>query len=158
MLQRWRKHKYFRDIYSLSGSFWGQTAQISCLTGRASQNAFKTTTPSCLSYDGGGHFYHSTCQGCKKSAKIQLLVDNTFGDKTLLTIQTNCIIKAVKDQKMAKITKRTANLGCHCRCSVKSLAARPSLKLLSRRLWLRLSLFLSRKSPYCHPRLVFGEE
>jgi hypothetical protein len=41
-------------------------------------------------------------QGCKKSARIKLLVDNLFGDKALSIIQTNLIIKAVKDEKMLK--------------------------------------------------------
>ncbi len=42
---RWRENKYFGDSYFLSGSYWGQTAQISCKTGRVSQSALKTDNP-----------------------------------------------------------------------------------------------------------------
>ncbi len=41
------------------------------------------------------------------SVRIKLLVDNPFGNKTLSIVQTKCIIKAVKDEKM---TKRTTNI------------------------------------------------
>jgi hypothetical protein len=39
----------------------------------------------------------ATRQGCKKSAKIKLLVDETFGDKNLSIIQTNHTSKAIKN-------------------------------------------------------------
>jgi hypothetical protein len=77
-------------------------AQISRLTGRAGQSALETPTPFSLGYDGGVHFHHLMCQGCKNSSRIKLLVDNMFGDKTQSIIQTNCIIKAVTDEKMPK--------------------------------------------------------
>jgi hypothetical protein len=77
-------------------------AQIICLTGRANKSALETTAPSSLRYDEGAHFHCLALQSCKKSARIKLLADNTFGDKTLLVIQTNCIIKAVIDKKLQK--------------------------------------------------------
>jgi hypothetical protein len=77
-------------------------AQISRLTGRAGQNALKTATPSSPGNDGGAHFHCLVRQGYKKAARIKMLVDNTYGDKTLLIIQTNFIIRAVKDEKRPK--------------------------------------------------------
>jgi hypothetical protein len=50
------------------------------------------------------------CQGYKKWVRIKLLVDTLYREKTLLIILRNCIIKAVKDQKITKITKRTADV------------------------------------------------
>jgi hypothetical protein len=38
-------------------------------------------------------------QGCQKLARIKLLVNNMFEDKTLSALQTNLIIKAVADEK-----------------------------------------------------------
>jgi hypothetical protein len=64
--------------------------------------ALETATPSSPGFAGGEHIHRYTCRGCKKSARIKLSVYNTFGDKTLLIIQTNLIIKAVKDDKMPK--------------------------------------------------------
>jgi hypothetical protein len=85
-------------------------AHFSRLTGRAGQSALKTATPSGLGYDGGALFRRRAHQGCKDSARINMLVDNMFGDKTLSIIQTYFIIRAVKDRKKAKITKTTANV------------------------------------------------
>jgi hypothetical protein len=61
---------------------WVHTAQICRLTSRADQSILKTATPSSPGYDGGTHFCHRTCQGCKKLARIKLLDNNTFGNKT----------------------------------------------------------------------------
>jgi hypothetical protein len=61
-------------------------AQINRLTGRASQSAVKTATPSSPDYDGGEHFHRRACQGCQKSARIKLLVDNMPGEKTISII------------------------------------------------------------------------
>jgi hypothetical protein len=69
------------------------------LAGRAGQSALYTATTSNPQYDRGAGIHRHTRQGCKKSAKIKLLVDNTYGIKTLLIIPTNYIIKAVKDEK-----------------------------------------------------------
>jgi hypothetical protein len=69
------------------------------LTGRASQSALEAATPSSPGSDGGAHFRRYARQGCKKSVGIKLLVNNTFGDNILSIIQTNYIIKAVKDEK-----------------------------------------------------------
>jgi hypothetical protein len=78
-------------------------AQFIHLTGRADQSAIETITTSNLSYDRGGHFRRCGSQGCKKSARIKPLVDDTFREKTLSIIQTNCSIKAVKDKKITKM-------------------------------------------------------
>jgi hypothetical protein len=43
------------------------------------------------------HFRRQVRQGCEKVGE-----NKTFGDKTLSIIQTNFIIKTVKDQKMPK--------------------------------------------------------
>jgi hypothetical protein len=64
-----------------------------------SDQPFQTATPSSPGYDGGTHFCCPARQGCRKLARIKLVVDNMFGDKTLLIIQTNFIIIAVKDDK-----------------------------------------------------------
>ncbi len=69
-------------------------ARISRLTSRAGQSALETVTPSRPSSDRGAHFRCCVLQGCKKSARMKLLVLNTFGDNTLSIIQTNCNIKA----------------------------------------------------------------
>jgi hypothetical protein len=45
------------------------------------------------------YFRRYARQGCKKSVGIKLSVNNTFGDNILSIIQTNFIIKAVKDEK-----------------------------------------------------------
>jgi hypothetical protein len=39
-----------------------------------------------------------------------MLVDNTFGDRTLSIIQTNFIIRAVIDEKKAKMMKTTTDV------------------------------------------------
>ncbi len=41
---------------------------------------------------------------------MKLLVDSTFGGKSLSIIQRNCIIKAVKDKKNAKMMKRITDI------------------------------------------------
>jgi regulator of extracellular matrix RemA (YlzA/DUF370 family) len=48
------------------------------------------------------HFRRHARQGCKNAARIKMLVDNTYGEKTLSIIQTNFIIRAVKDEKRPK--------------------------------------------------------
>jgi hypothetical protein len=73
--------------------------QINRLTGRASQSAFEAVTPSSPGYDGGVHFHRRACQGCQKSERIKLLVDNMLGEKEMSIIQTNLIKIAVKDEK-----------------------------------------------------------
>jgi regulator of extracellular matrix RemA (YlzA/DUF370 family) len=40
----------------------------------------------------------------------KLLVNNTYGEKTLSIIQKNCIITAVQNEKMTKMTKRIADV------------------------------------------------
>jgi hypothetical protein len=72
-----------------------RTAQINRLTGRPSQSALEAATPSSPGYNGGVRFRRYSRQGCKKSAGIKLLVNNTFRDNILSIIQTNYIIKAV---------------------------------------------------------------
>jgi hypothetical protein len=109
MLQRWHKNRYFGDSYSLSKSFWARTAQINRLTGRASQSALEAATPSSPGYDGGAHFHRRARQGCQKSARIKMLVDNTYGDKILSMIQIDFIIRAVKDKKRPKWQKWPPN-------------------------------------------------
>jgi hypothetical protein len=74
-------------------------AQINRLTGRASKSALEAATPSSPGYDGGAHFQRRARQGCQKSARIEMLVDNTYGDKILLIFQIDFIIRAVKDEK-----------------------------------------------------------
>jgi hypothetical protein len=60
-----------------------RTAQINRFTGRASQSAVEAVTPSSLGYDGGVHFYRRARQGCQKSARLKLLVDNMPGEKKI---------------------------------------------------------------------------
>jgi hypothetical protein len=67
-------------------------AQSNRLTGRASQSSLEATTPSSPGYDGGAHFRLYGHQGCKKSAGIELLVNNMFGDNILSIIKTNYIL------------------------------------------------------------------
>jgi hypothetical protein len=77
-------------------------AQINRLTSRGSQSALEATTPSNPGYDGGAHFHRCARQGCQKSARIKMLVDNTYGGKILSIIQIDFIIRAVKDKKRPK--------------------------------------------------------
>ncbi len=77
-------------------------AQMNRLTGRASQNTLEAATLSSPGYDGGAHFHRRACQGCQKSARIKLLVDNMLGEKAKSIIQSNFIKIAVKDEKMTK--------------------------------------------------------
>jgi hypothetical protein len=46
------------------------------------------------------------CQGSQKPAGIKPLVDSAYGDKSLSKIQTNFIIKAVKDEKLTQNDKK----------------------------------------------------
>jgi hypothetical protein len=48
-------------------------------------------------------------QGCQKSARIKMFVDNTYGDKILSIIQIDFITIAVKDEKRPKWRKRPPN-------------------------------------------------
>jgi hypothetical protein len=106
-LERFCKNEYDRDSYSLFSSFRSQPALISCLANRASLNAIDAATPSSPIYDGGAGLYQRTCQDCKKKlARIKLLVNSACGKKTPSIIQTNCIIKTVKDKNITKMTKR----------------------------------------------------
>ncbi len=57
---------------------------------------------------GGVNFRRRSCQGCKKSARIKLSDNNTYGDKTLSIVRTNCIAKAFKGEKITEMTKRAA--------------------------------------------------
>jgi hypothetical protein len=40
----------------------------------------------------------------------KLLVNNTYGDMTLLILQTKCIIKSVEDETVTKMMERTTNV------------------------------------------------
>jgi hypothetical protein len=97
-LERSCKKGCYWDSYSLSGSFRGWLAPISCLAGRAGQSALYTPTPSYRSYDKGTELHHRTRGGCKKLVRIKLLVDNAY-----------YIIKSIKDKKITKMMKRTAD-------------------------------------------------
>jgi hypothetical protein len=77
-------------------------AQIRHLTSRGRQSALEIATPSSIGNNTGAHFLCRARQGCQKSARIKLLVNNMLGKKTLSIIQTNFIIIAVKDEKMPK--------------------------------------------------------
>jgi hypothetical protein len=79
-----------------------RTAQINRLTDRTSQSALEAATPSSPGFDRGAFFHRRARQGCEKSARIKMLVDNTYGDKTLSIIQIDFIIRAVKDEKRPK--------------------------------------------------------
>jgi hypothetical protein len=85
-------------------------AQISLFTRRTGQSTLETATLSSPSDDGGAHLRSHTRRGCNKLVRIKLLVGNTFGDKTQSILPTNCFIKAVKDEKMTKLTIRTADV------------------------------------------------
>jgi hypothetical protein len=80
------------------------------LDGRTGQITLYTVTPSNLRYDRGDGILHRTHQGCKKSARIKLLVNNTNGIKALSIIQTNYITKTIKDEKITKMVKRNADI------------------------------------------------
>jgi hypothetical protein len=41
-------------------------------------------------------------QGCQKSVRIKLLVDNMLGENSMLIIQTNFIKIAIQDEKTSK--------------------------------------------------------
>jgi hypothetical protein len=73
-------------------------------------NRLRNHYPLLYELRGGTIFHRWGREGCKKSAGIELLVDNMYGDKTLSIIQTNCFIKAFKGIKLTKMTKRTANI------------------------------------------------
>jgi hypothetical protein len=90
----------------LSLKAFERTAQINHFTGRASQSAVEAATPSSPGYDGGAHFHRRARQGCKKSARLKLLVDNMPGEKKISIIQTNFIKIAVKDEETSKRRKR----------------------------------------------------
>jgi hypothetical protein len=109
-------------------------AQISRLTSRAGQSILENHYPSSPGYNGGTHFRRCAHQGCKKLARKKLMVINTFGDKTLSIIQTNYIIKAVKDEKRQNDEKDRQSCGCCCRRCMLGLAAKPLTQLPSRRL------------------------
>jgi hypothetical protein len=85
-------------------------AQINRLTGRAGQSALEAAAPSSPGYDEGAHFRCHARQGCQKSARIKLLVDNMLGEKTMMIIQTNFTNIAVKDEKMPNRRKRPSTL------------------------------------------------
>ncbi len=61
----------------------------------------RNSYPSNPGNERGVHFCRRAAW-LQKSARIKLLVDRTFGDKSLSIIQRNCSIKAVKDKKMPK--------------------------------------------------------
>ncbi len=69
-----------------------------------------------------------------------------YGDKILSIIQIDFVIRAVKDQKKAKMTKMAADV------VVAVAAALPSTQLLSRTLW----LCPSRQDSYHRPRASFS--
>jgi hypothetical protein len=118
--------------------------QISRLTGRAGQSTLGTATPSSPGNDGDAHFRYRAQQGCKKKlTRIKLLVNDIFREKTLSIIQTNYIIKAVKDKKCQNDEKDRQRRGCHCRCCILSPVAKLSMQFPSRRLWLCHSQFSS---------------
>jgi hypothetical protein len=73
-------------------------------------NCLRTATTSSQSYDRITHFHCRGRQGCQKSARIKLMDHNTFGGKILSPIQTNYIIKAVKDKKITRMMKGTTNV------------------------------------------------
>jgi hypothetical protein len=56
------------------------------LDDRANQSALYTATPSNPRSDRGAGICRHTCRGCKKLAKIKLLVNNTYEIKTLSII------------------------------------------------------------------------
>jgi hypothetical protein len=80
-------------------------AQINRLTGRASQSALEAATPSNPGYDRGALFHRRARQGCQKSARIKLLVNNMLGETAMSSIQMNFIKRAVKDEKTTKRRK-----------------------------------------------------
>ncbi len=84
-------------------------AQINPLICRAGQSALEAATPSSAGYDWGAYFPHRACQGCQKSVRIKLLVDNMLGEKVMFIIQTNFIKIAVKDGNV-ETTKKTADI------------------------------------------------
>jgi hypothetical protein len=64
--------------------------------------------PNHLMYRLSSH--HRTRQSCKKSARIKLLVDNTYGDKTCRSLKQIASSKLFKTKKMTKMAKRTADV------------------------------------------------
>jgi hypothetical protein len=68
--------------------------------------------PLSLSYDGRAEFRHCAPLSYKKLSGIKLLVDSTYmwGLAPLSVTQTNCINIAIKVEKIAIVTKSTANV------------------------------------------------
>jgi hypothetical protein len=79
-------------------------APFNCLDSRAGQTTSHPTTPPSPCYEGA-NFCCCACQGCKKLEGIKMPVNYAYEDKTLSIIQTNCVIKAVKDEKTNKMMK-----------------------------------------------------
>ncbi len=73
-------------LFSLSLLLRMTSAPTSRLDGRAGQSALYTMTPSNPRYDRGAGIRRHTRKGYKKSAKIKLLVNNTYGIKTMSII------------------------------------------------------------------------
>ncbi len=69
-------------------------------------------TPSSPSYDRGVHFRCCTHQGCTKSKGIKLLVEDAYQDKTLPLTWRNCVMTAVKDEKIPKCWKKLLPASC----------------------------------------------
>jgi hypothetical protein len=58
-------------------------------------------------------FSATLTKAAKSQREIKLLVENAYGDKKMSSSQVNSLFKAVKDQKITKMTKmrkRTANI------------------------------------------------
>ncbi len=84
-----------------------------------------STTPPSPWYEGGENFCCCACQGCKKGEGIKMPVNYAFEDKTLSIIQTNCVIKAVKDEKLPKWWNDLLRCICFCPHCLESLVAKP---------------------------------
>jgi hypothetical protein len=85
-----------------------------------------------------------------------MLVDNTYGDKILLIIQIDFIIRAVKDEKGQNDENGRRRRGCRRHRFILSPVAKPSKQIPSQRVWLRPSRFSSRKNSYRRPRAGFS--
>jgi hypothetical protein len=65
--------------------------------------------PSSPGYDGGVHFRRRVRQGCKKMARIKMLVNKTFGARPCGSFKQILLSELLKTKK-AKMTKTTADI------------------------------------------------
>jgi hypothetical protein len=94
------KHIYWKLLFSV-WQLLRSKAQNSHLSSRVCQIALEDSTPYCLSYSRGAFSLLCT-PGLQKVGKNNIVGQQDVWDKNLSIIQTNYIIKAVKNEKITK--------------------------------------------------------